>query len=58
MGYGPVVNGKQMPITPWQGSWAQQQAQRRLDPNPAPLVHNLQWPLGCTVRDAIPKAGA
>lgn len=22
MGYGPVVNGKQMPITPWEGSWA------------------------------------
>jgi hypothetical protein len=24
MGYGPVVNGKQTPITPWRGSWAQQ----------------------------------
>lgn len=22
MGYGPVINGKQMPITPWEGSWA------------------------------------
>lgn len=22
MGYGPIVNGKQMPITPWKGSWA------------------------------------
>lgn len=22
MGYGPVVNGKQQPITPWEGSWA------------------------------------
>lgn len=22
MGYGPVINGKQMPITPWKGSWA------------------------------------
>ncbi len=25
MGYGPIVNGKQKPITPWEGSWAQQQ---------------------------------
>lgn len=22
MGYGPVVNGKQKPITPFEGSWA------------------------------------
>lgn len=22
MGYGPVVNGKQTPITPYKGSWA------------------------------------
>ena len=22
MGYGPVINGKQRPITPWKGSWA------------------------------------
>lgn len=22
MGYGPVVNGKHTPITPWAGSWA------------------------------------
>lgn len=22
MGYGPVINGKQTPITPWAGSWA------------------------------------
>ena len=25
MGYGPTKNGKQKPITPWQGSWAEQQ---------------------------------
>ncbi len=25
MGYGPVVNGKQTPITPYKGSWAEQQ---------------------------------
>lgn len=22
MGYGPVINGKHKPITPWAGSWA------------------------------------
>ena len=22
MGYGPVINGKQTPITPFKGSWA------------------------------------
>lgn len=22
MGYGPIHNGKQKPITPWKGSWA------------------------------------
>jgi hypothetical protein len=58
MGYGPVINGKQMPITPYKGSWAWDMEQRRLDPNPPPLTHGLQWPLGCTVRDALPKAGA
>ena len=30
MGYGPVTpGGKQLPITPWQGSWAQQQEAKR-----------------------------
>lgn len=24
MGYGPIVNGKQTPITPYKGSWAEQ----------------------------------
>lgn len=54
MGYGPVFNGKQTPITPVKGSWAEDMAKRRLDPNPKPLSHNLQWPLGCTVREATP----
>lgn len=31
MGYGPVTNGKQTPITPWLGSWAQQQEVRRAE---------------------------
>jgi len=30
MGYGPIKNGKQLPITPWVGSWAWQEEQRRL----------------------------
>ena len=29
MGYGLVKNGKQQPITPWKGSWAEQEQQRR-----------------------------
>jgi hypothetical protein len=28
-GKGPVVKGKQKPITPWKGSWAQQEEERR-----------------------------
>ena len=38
MGYGPIVNGKQQPITPWKGSWAEQQQQRR--------EGSKQWPIG------------
>lgn len=29
MGYGPVVNGKHTPITPYKGSWAYEQEQKR-----------------------------
>jgi hypothetical protein len=29
MGYGPIVNGKQTPITPWKGSWAEQEERKR-----------------------------
>lgn len=29
MGYGPVINGKQKPITPWKNSWAEQEERRR-----------------------------
>ena len=32
-GRGPVVNGKQKPITPWKGSWAQQEEERRKNYN-------------------------
>lgn len=42
MGYGPIVNGKQLPITPWKGSWAQQMEERRFNPKPV----NSQWPIG------------
>lgn len=34
MGYGPVSpGGKQLPITPWKGSWAEREQARRLSPN-------------------------
>ena len=46
MGYGPVINGKHKPITPWQGSWAQQEQARREGKFAPPLVHSLQWPIG------------
>jgi hypothetical protein len=29
MGYGPVKNGKQKPITPYKGSWAEQMEKAR-----------------------------
>lgn len=29
MGYGPVVNGKQKPITPYKGSWAEEMEKKR-----------------------------
>lgn len=29
MGYGPTKNGKQTPITPYKGSWAEQEERRR-----------------------------
>jgi hypothetical protein len=29
MGYGPVKNGKHRPITPYEGSWAWQQKQKK-----------------------------
>jgi hypothetical protein len=49
MGYGPVINGKQRPITPWMGSWAQQEQARR-EGKPAPPLPQRpadgQWPLG------------
>ncbi|UUZ75474.1 hypothetical protein LP414_27550 [Polaromonas sp. P1(28)-13] len=39
MGYGPVTpGGKQLPITPWKGSWAQEQEERRLNPHRAPKL--------------------
>lgn len=41
MGYGPVVNGKHKPITPWLGSWAQQMATPASKP-----AKQSQWPIG------------
>ena len=31
MGYGPVINGKQKPISSWHGSWAQQEFAKRCE---------------------------
>ncbi|MGJ7546499.1 hypothetical protein [Variovorax sp. LT1R16] len=57
MGYGPFTNGKQTPITPWKGSWAEQeQARREGTPSPT-LVHTLKpglgWPVGRAIRGEI-----
>ena len=46
MGYGPVTpGGKQLPITPWKGSWAEQEQMRKLGGLPR-LRHTGVWPLG------------
>lgn len=31
MGYGPIVSGKQRPITDWQGSWAWEEFVKRCE---------------------------
>lgn len=56
MGYGPVTpGGKQLPITPYEGSWAWEQEQRRsgerrcsgLQPTPKSNKADAgQWPMG------------
>ncbi|GEM_PF-4752748 len=51
MGYGPVTPGrKQLPITPWEGSWAQREQVLRESKNttsrPVYRPPNGQWPLG------------
>lgn len=45
MGYGPVINGRQRPISPWQGSWAQQQQQGARNPDPRPNPDWVRAPL-------------
>lgn len=49
MGYGPIVNGKQTPITPWVGSWAWEQEQRRL--GLLPKKPDNQWPIGTRAQE-------
>jgi len=47
MGYGPIIKGKQTPITPWINSWAQQmQAKIAVPPG---RVRDKQWPMGQSV---------
>lgn len=48
MGYGPIKNGRQQPISRWQGSWAQQEQARRERPQQG-------WPLGWRPGEAVSK---
>lgn len=53
MGLGPLKNGRFQPITPWQGSWAQQEEERRKLSKPVTTtwvsVKDTQWPVGVPV---------
>lgn len=46
MGYGPVINGKQRPISSWDRSWAKQEQDRREGKPVPPLPKPTQWPIG------------
>lgn len=55
MGYGQVTpGGKHLPITPWKGSWAEQEQTRRLGGLP-PLKFTGPWPLGMKPKEKAPK---
>lgn len=50
MGLGPIVNGKQQPITPYKGSWAESMNKQELwdaDPN---CKHEVKPALGGGVK--------
>jgi hypothetical protein len=55
-----IVNGKPAPITPWKGSWAEQEQARRAAGKPLDLNGRLstdgQWPLGFRPT-VLPKGG-
>lgn len=53
MGYGPWDGKRHQPITPWHGSWAQQQEQQRQE-RPR-LPKDTQWPIGTRPGEATPK---
>jgi len=55
MGYGPVINGKQHPITPWAGSWVQLEQAHRDTGRPLSIERPVdgQWPLGHNPRALI-----
>lgn len=62
MGYGPVANGKQKPVTPWKGSWAQQQQQARVAPPTTcdetgkyPEIVGYEWSSSVDASDARPS---
>jgi hypothetical protein len=51
MGLGKIINGRHQAITPWMGSWAQQEEARRaghpaVPPRPPYTPPDNQWPLG------------
>ena len=54
MGYGPIINGKQTPITPYKGSWAGQMEQQRKEAAPNRKATNNQWPMGYPIRSTNP----
>lgn len=41
MGYGPVVNGKQKPLTPFEGSWAATVNRNTNRPSSVRCTHGL-----------------
>lgn len=53
MGYGPITNGRQMPITPWKGSWAEQEQARREGKPAPPLPKPTGWPMGHNIRGEV-----
>jgi len=42
MGYGPIVNGKQKPITPYKGSWAHTMELKRKRGHMSGLIESIE----------------
>lgn len=50
MGLGPIKNGRQLPITPYAGSWAEQEAKRRADGRPIDWMQELRYTQPSVIR--------